>query len=125
MPERSGKANRWHTTVHGHFVNHWYELFGQRQYDQFFLTDARWQKFLIHPDTKSFTYMNVNMPTSLITLRREKRANGQFWYAFKKVNGKLYKVYAGKSEELTYERLQEALKALQAKIWKADHESQS
>lgn len=107
MPERTGSANRNQTTVSGQFCHHHYMLFGQRQYDQFFLTDIRWQKFLQHPDTKSFTWMSSNQGETLITFRRESRAKGQFWYAYKKHENKLWKVYAGKSEGLDSAKIRE------------------
>jgi len=52
----------------------------------------------------------------LITLRRELRAKGQFWYAYKKVNYKLHKVYVGKSQELSTETLSNAVVAMREKI---------
>lgn len=35
------------------------------------------------------------------TLRREKRRQKYYWYAFKKLNDVLYKVYCGQSDKLT------------------------
>ena len=39
------------------------------------------------------------------TLRREKRRKKFYWYAYKKLNDILYKVYAGQSDKLTKEML--------------------
>jgi hypothetical protein len=38
----------------------------------------------------SFSFMGIAM-------RKESRRGGEFWYAFKKVNGKTKKIYCGKS----------------------------
>lgn len=42
------------------------------------------------------------------TVRCERRRNGFYWYAFKKVAGKLCKRYLGSSDKLTGAALQEA-----------------
>jgi LuxR family maltose regulon positive regulatory protein len=39
------------------------------------------------------------------TARCEKRRNTFYWYAFKKINGKLRKVYMGVASDLTYDHL--------------------
>jgi hypothetical protein len=113
MPKRTNSPNRFQTTVKGNFVYHWYMLFGQRQYDQFFLHDVRWQKFLNHPDTRSFSFTGAG--GNLVTFRRETRRGGQFWYAYKKIAGRLFKVYAGRSADLDHAALRAAVAALLAK----------
>lgn len=40
-----------------------------------------------------------------VTFRREPQRNSEFWYAYKKIDGHLRKLYVGRSEDLTYERL--------------------
>jgi hypothetical protein len=42
-----------------------------------------------------------------VTFRREPQRNSEFWYAYKKIDGRLRKLYVGRSEDLTYERLVE------------------
>jgi LuxR family maltose regulon positive regulatory protein len=42
-----------------------------------------------------------------VTLRREPQRHAEFWYAYKKIDGRLRKLYVGRSEDLTYERLVE------------------
>jgi hypothetical protein len=44
-----------------------------------------------------------------VTFRREPQRNGEFWYAYKKIDGRLRKCYVGRSEDLTYERLVETV----------------
>jgi hypothetical protein len=50
--------------------------------------DYEWQPLLEQIDSFSFRG---------IALRKEARLGCQFWYAFKKVNGKTRKIYCGKS----------------------------
>jgi LuxR family maltose regulon positive regulatory protein len=42
------------------------------------------------------------------TARRETRRGSEYWYAYRRRDGKLSKTYLGKSEELTPERLEQA-----------------
>ncbi len=42
-----------------------------------------------------------------LTLRKEKRRNTHYWYAYLKHDGKLYNAYAGQSTTLTGDRLQQ------------------
>lgn len=44
-------------------------------------------------------------PLGSFTARQEPRANGLFWYAFRRYRKKLYKAYLGRSADLTSERL--------------------
>jgi hypothetical protein len=41
------------------------------------------------------------------TFRCEKRRNSRFWYAYKRLDGKLRKKYVGRSEVLTLDRIKE------------------
>lgn len=57
-------------------------------------------------DTKSLRFSLFNLwQGNAITLRRESRkgTNRRYWYAYKKIDGKLKKVYVGK--RLTSEKL--------------------
>ena len=116
MPKRTGKANNQQSTVEGNFYRVYYIFLGERQYQQGFIGDVNWNAWIKHPDTKSFSYMPNNQKDMLITLRREKRANGQFWYAFKKLDNKLHKIYVGKAEDLNAEKLNEAATTMHVKI---------
>jgi hypothetical protein len=42
-----------------------------------------------------------------VSFRREPQRNGEFWYAYKRIDGNLFKHYVGRSEDLTYDRLVE------------------
>jgi len=48
----------------------------------------------------------------VVTFRRERQRHSDFWYAYKKSDGRLRKVYAGRSEDLSYERLVEIVEKL-------------
>jgi LuxR family maltose regulon positive regulatory protein len=63
-------------------------------------------------DQKRF-YYQADTP---FTARQEKRRNGMFWYAYRKHQGKLYKVYLGTSNQLTGERLAQVACQLADKI---------
>lgn len=39
------------------------------------------------------------------TFQREPQRHGEFWYAYKRIDGSLCKVYVGRAEDLTYARL--------------------
>src|SRR5512136_2522409 len=43
-----------------------------------------------------------------LTARRELRRGSGYWYGYRRLNGKLTKIYLGKSKELTWERLEQA-----------------
>jgi hypothetical protein len=60
-----------------------------------------WYGWLEHPETKSFRVNDGEGYTA-----RKETAKG-YWYAYRKVEGKLHKRYIGVSEALTVERLAE------------------
>ncbi len=51
------------------------------------------------------------------TARCEKRRGLRYWYAYRRVHGKLYKAYLGKSEELSQERLDQTSAHLGGRTW--------
>jgi LuxR family transcriptional regulator, maltose regulon positive regulatory protein len=51
-----------------------------------------------------------------LTLRKEKRRQGDYWYAYLKRNRKLHNAYAGRSAALTPERLASLLALLRQKV---------
>ncbi len=61
-----------------------------------------WFAWLRNEQNKSFSFRN-HLET--FTARRERLRNGWYWYAYRRNEGKLRKVYLGKTEELTLERL--------------------
>jgi LuxR family transcriptional regulator, maltose regulon positive regulatory protein len=51
-----------------------------------------------------------------LTLRKEKRRQGNYWYAYLKRDRKLHNAYAGRSVALTPERLADLLDQLRQKV---------
>lgn len=70
---------------------------------------AAWFEWLRHPQHSSFSYQTS---AATITVRRERKRNGWYWYAYRAVDGKLRKVYLGKTDDLTMGHLREATVAL-------------
>ena len=71
------------------------------------ISSKRWHQWL--QDHTSFYYQNV---LGSFTARRERRRNGDYWYAYRRHQGKLYKSYLGRAEELTREHLRDIALAL-------------
>ena len=61
-----------------------------------------WFAWLADPAHPSFAYRTAD---GSMTLRRERRGAGWYWYAYRGQGGRVRKVYAGKAEELTAARL--------------------
>src|SRR6266487_327445 len=70
---------------------------------------AAWYAWLADEQNKSFAFRN---DLGTFTARRERQRNGWYWYAYRRSKGKLHKVYLGRTEELTLERLKVAAAAL-------------
>jgi predicted ATPase/DNA-binding CsgD family transcriptional regulator len=68
-----------------------------------------WYAWLANEQNKSFSFRN---DLGTFTARRERQRNGWYWYAYRRSKGKLHKVYLGRTEELTLERLKVAAAAL-------------
>ena len=64
----------------------------------------------------SHTAFYFASPVGTFTARKELRSGGWYWYAYRKHQSKLYKLYAGKSEELTSSRLVEIAGLLESRI---------
>jgi predicted ATPase/DNA-binding CsgD family transcriptional regulator len=71
-------------------------------------TDA-WYKWLIDQHIQSFSFRH---PLGTFTARRERKRQSWYWYAYRKRAGRLCKTYLGKTEDLTLERLNEAVTIL-------------
>jgi hypothetical protein len=54
--------------------------------------------------------------TYRLTLRKEKRRHGFYWYAYLKNDCKLYNAYAGRTPNLTRQRLQQTFSHLMEKV---------
>lgn len=117
MAKRTSKPNRKQNQITGVYV---------RPVDgRSFRIDetTKFDRFL--SSVKSFSFSRYANPVGdqwLITCRREKRQSGFFWYAFKTVEGKTYKVYIG--QNVTLEALKDAVKAMMEKIEKAKDETE-
>jgi len=70
---------------------------------------ADWYAWLNQTTTRSFAYHSAQ---GLLTARRESRHGTWYWYAYRSQHGRLHKAYLGKSEELTPQRLKEAVARL-------------
>lgn len=71
----------------------------------------KWRHWLDAEDTTTFRFENAQ---GSFTARRENKSGGWYWYAYRKRNGKLRKVYLGKPAKLSPERLHAALSTLMA-----------
>ena len=70
---------------------------------------SAWFAWLADPAHASFAYRTA---AGSVTLRRERRGAGWYWYAYRSRGGRVGKVYAGKAEDLTVERLRLVAAAL-------------
>src|SRR2546421_6610574 len=70
---------------------------------------AAWYDWLANEQNKSFSFRN---DLGTFTARLERQRNGWYWYAYRRSKGKLHKVYLGRTEELTLERLKAIAAAL-------------
>jgi len=61
---------------------------------------AAWYRWL--EQHHSFTF---ETPRTTFTARKEQRPGGWYWYAYRRIRGKLHSFYLGKSEELNLQRL--------------------
>ena len=80
--------------------------------ERIYIDTAAW---LVWLDTvSSFCYSS---PAHLyrLTLRREKRRQQSYWYAYCKIDAKLHNVYVGKTAQLTQARLEQACRQLSLK----------
>ena len=74
------------------------------------LQTIKGQKWLDDPDNRDFRYMAGEHS---FTARKETSKTGKdYWYAYRKVEGRLHKRYIGKSEDITSKRLSEVALAL-------------
>jgi predicted ATPase/DNA-binding CsgD family transcriptional regulator len=80
------------------------------------LDSSAWYNWLDQHSTFLF-----RLPFVHFTARKEKRAGGWYWYAYRRSQGKLRTAYLGKTRELTFDRLSAAATALDAVA--ASHEA--
>lgn len=75
---------------------------------------SKFFSWLDNPDNRSFRFIAGNACDQSFTARKETSKTGlaDYWYGYRKVDGKLHKRYIGKSEDVTLERLKEVVFAL-------------
>ena len=75
-----------------------------------------WFAWLKESDVRSFHYESE---TGKFTARKEERATStnEYWYAYRKIAGKLRKVYLGAMEELTGDRLEQVAQEISQPGW--------
>lgn len=75
-----------------------------------------WERYLESKKTKGFYVEDegISFGRTYRTLSNGTRA--RYWHAIKRVDGRLYRVYAGRSEDLTLEKIIDKCEQLQAKI---------
>lgn len=73
------------------------------------LSTAAWWRWL-----ESATTFSYRLPYSLyaLTVRKEKRRHGSYWYAYLQIDSKLHNAYLGRTQTLTPERLDQVLHTL-------------
>ncbi len=62
------------------------------------------------PSAHSFRYHSLDLMP--ITVARMRGGNEKYWYAYRRINGKLRSKYIGKNRRMSYEKLQQVLKDL-------------
>ena len=73
-----------------------------------------WYRWLADETHRSFTFES---PRGTFTARKErKQRGGWYWTAYRQSQGKLYKAYLGRSEEVTPERLEGVASLLAERI---------
>ena len=73
-----------------------------------------WFAWLAGDDARSFSF---RAPAGTYTARKERRQRGgAYWVAYRTAAGRQHKVYLGKAEELTADRLAEAAAALAVRV---------
>ncbi len=118
MPSRKGSPNSGATVVTGRFYQIKYMFMGLPIAITGMVGDKDWLWWVDSEHAKSFSFRQQSHDIDLLTVRREVRTSGVFWYAYRKFRGKLYKRYVGK--EITLEALKAAYAALDEKIDKDD-----
>src|SRR5262249_52393071 len=92
--------------------DHLFTLPGESQPSSEIEVDSvEWFEWLDAPMHSSFSYQT---PLGIVTVRREQKRHGQYWYAYRAFDGKLHKVYLGKSSDLCLGHLREATASLTA-----------
>lgn len=75
------------------------------------LDTAEWWAWL-----SSYRAFYFTSPKGTFTARRELRSGSWYWYAYRKHASKLFKIYLGRSSELSFMRLGEVAELLDRRI---------
>src|SRR5713101_4136994 len=75
---------------------------GEGQTTSIAVESEAWYHWLAAEQNQSFTFRHA---LGTFTMRRERKRQGWYWYAYRKQEGSLRKAYLGKTEELTLVRL--------------------
>src|SRR5437763_1281076 len=81
---------------------------GEMSFDPIRIGTAEWYTWLEHHRSFCFEAQECRF-----TARKEQRPAGWYWYASRRVHGKLHRAYIGKSAALTPERLNEVADILE------------
>lgn len=73
------------------------------------VNSRKWFEWLESIGVKAFRFESE---AGSFTARKEQRPGGEYWYAYKKLSGKLRSAYLGVSSELTTDKLDEAVQKL-------------
>lgn len=85
-------------------------------YSSVAVDSVTWFAWLKEPNVRSFHYES---DAGKFTARKEERATStnEYWYAYRKVQGKLRKVYLGAMDELTGDRLEQVAQEISQPGW--------
>jgi hypothetical protein len=80
------------------------------------LGSTKFFEWLNNPDNRSFRFIASVAGNQSFTARKEtsKKGEGDYWYGYRRVEGKLHKRYLGKAEDVTLRRLKEVALALES-----------
>ncbi len=80
------------------------------------LGSAKFFEWLDNLDNRSFRFIAGMAGNQSFTARKEasKGREGDYWYGYRRVEGKLRKRYIGKAEDVTQERLKDVAAALES-----------
>lgn len=80
------------------------------------LGSTKFFEWLSNPDNRSFRFIAGDAGNQSFTARKEtsKKGFGDYWYGYRRVEGKLHKRYIGKLEDVTQERLKEVASSLES-----------
>jgi LuxR family maltose regulon positive regulatory protein len=67
------------------------------------LDGAAWQQWLVEGEGGAFRFQGA---AGAFTARRERQRNGWYWYAYRRVAGRLCKAYLGRAQDLSLARLE-------------------